>query len=370
MKSDIDKTLETGWLKDLPIQSESIAFKPEQMVLCKNCGKANPPTRSCCLYCSEALQVSAEHLHLTKPHLRKLENWEKGFNIIYLPAIEGCSEQELSNITQLLSIDAEVLPQIPGLKTPVPLARLESAKEAENAIKNLAQSGLRFSIVSDEMLQADKSPVRLRGLEFGEGSLSLTAFNTGENKRLSRAELLLVVTGAIFESKIESVEKRKKKEIKVLNEAHTSSDETVIDLYTCYDQAGYRIPSKGFDFSCLGAEKGLLAAENMRKLVSKLREFAQTAKFVEDYLANREILDTVWEIDRRKDFNGLQRTGFGRKISLTSLRAIISSSLQNTPGCSGIFYETQVQSPQSTVQSPKSRAQSPKCKVQSRSRTK
>ncbi|CAN5517442.1 hypothetical protein BH18ACI3_BH18ACI3_12020 [soil metagenome] len=313
MEKDNKKTLESGWLKDLQIQSESTAFKPEEMVSCQKCGKSNPPTRLSCFYCSTELHLPAQHMHLAKLNLRKLENWEKGCSIIYLPVIEGRTEVDFRDIARQLSIDTEALRLICELKSPAPIVRLESAREAEAFTQNFAQSGLRFLIVSDEILLADKPPVRLRSLEFGGESLALVYFNTGEKKIVPYEELSLIVTGAVFESKIESVEKRKKKEIKVLRETETSSDEAVIDFYSAADPFGYRIPLKGFDFSCLGAEKGLLAAENMRKLVSKLRTFAPSARFVDDYLANKELLDTVWEIDRRKDFHGLQRTGFGRK---------------------------------------------------------
>jgi len=308
MERDIHKTL-----NDLPMESESISFKPEQMISCEKCGKANPPTRLSCFYCSAEIQISAEHQHLVKLNLRKPENWEKGFNIICLPGMEGRTESNLPTIARLLSIDAEILRQILELKKQIPLARLGSVKEAEAAMQNLMESGLRVLIVSDEILRDDQMPVRLRGIEFSEESFTLTTFNTGERKIIPRRELSLIVTGAIFELKIESFEKRKKKEIKVLNETQTSNDEVVIDLYDQGDPVGYRIPSKGFDFSCLGADKGLLAADNIRKLVFKLREFVPAAKFVDDYPSIREFLDSVWEVDRRKDFNGIRRTGFGRK---------------------------------------------------------
>lgn len=312
MQNEPDKMPNDNWLYDLPVQSESIAFKPDEMVACGKCGKSNPPKRLNCLYCVAVLQLPAEHKHLAKLRTRRLETWEKGFNIIYLHSTGAPSDSDLVNAALFLSIDTKAFQQILDLKRPVLISRLESGEIAQIAAQHLEQYKLDTSIVSDEVLQADNLPVRLRGLEFDEDSIVVTSFNTGEQIAVGRREISLIVTGAVFESKIESVEKRKRKESKLLHETHTSSDDFVIDIYRSTDPTGWRIPSKGFDFSCLGAEKGLLARENAGKL-AKLRKFARDARFVEDYLAVREVLDTVWEFERKKDFQGLQRSGFGRK---------------------------------------------------------
>src|SRR5437016_3546922 len=68
-----------------PVQSEFIAFKSGEMVICGACTRANPPNRHACLYCGKDLDVTAEFAELIKPALRKLESWEKGFNVIYRP---------------------------------------------------------------------------------------------------------------------------------------------------------------------------------------------------------------------------------------------------------------------------------------------
>ena len=309
----------------MPVQSESIAFKPEEMIACRKCGKSNPPTRLNCFYCAAELEISTASAQHAKLNPRKLENWEKGFNIIYFPDISGESSPDLTSIERFLSVDREVLQKVFKINKPLPLARLESHHQAEIAVQNLSLYGLSCLIVSDESLHAERFPVRLRGFEFKRESLVLTSFNTSEKTEILRDDVLMIVTGAVFESKIESVEKRKKKESKVLHETQTSSDEVLIDIYCGDDMTGYRIPVKGFDFSCLGTEKGLLAVENMRRLISKLRGFAPGAIFVDDYLPNRGILDTVWEIEQRKDSLGLQRSGFG-KTDFTNIAS--SNNLQ------------------------------------------
>ena len=309
------------WVKDLPLQSEDIGFKPEEMISCRKCGRSNPPTRLNCFYCAEDLEIPNELSHTAKLNLRKLEDWEKGFNIIHLPDTEA-DDPDIAAIARFLSIENEILIQILEVGKPLPLARIGSQKETEIAVQTLSQLGLPCYMVSDEILAADKFPIRLREIEFADDSLVLTAFNTGEKTDIHRGEIVLIVTGAVFESKTEALEKRKKKQTRLLSETQTTADELLIDIYGSDDVIGYRIPAKGFDFSCLGSDKGLLAGENLRHLTAKLRSFAQAAKLVDDYLLNREALGMVWDIERRKDSYGLQRSGFGK----TDLKKVVSSN--------------------------------------------
>lgn len=301
---------EENIFKDLPIQSENIAFKAEQMIGCKKCGRNNPPNRLKCFYCGGELEISAENAELIKPNLRKLENWEKGFNLIYRP--QDSELAVVSEISKLIDLEKETVQKIIETKSFFPLVRVETEKEAEIVKKNLSRLGLESSIVSDESLAAEKLPVRLRGLEFYDDKLILIFFNADEIAEIAPENLSLIVSGAIFQSRTESLEKRKKGETKILDATETASDEILLDIYTRENPFGYRILTKGFDFSCLGKEKALIAAENLKKLALKLKEFAPDAKLVNDYLTIRELLGNVWEIEQRKDSNGLKRHSFGK----------------------------------------------------------
>src|SRR5688572_9496157 len=70
---------------DPRIQTENIAFDPQELVACVGCGRSNPPTRLKCLYCGRDLETKAENAELIKPTLRKLELWERGINLILAP---------------------------------------------------------------------------------------------------------------------------------------------------------------------------------------------------------------------------------------------------------------------------------------------
>lgn len=297
-------------LKNLPIQSEEIAFKPEEMVSCEKCQRKNPPNRLKCFYCGAELELSAEQSENLRPTLRKLENWEKGFNLIYLHG--SPTAEKLTEIAKTTRLEKEFLSKIFDSQKKLPLVRLESLKECEILQKNLQNAGVETSIVSDESLKTEILPKRLRGIEFAEDKLTLILFNNDEIIEVLPEDLTVIVSGAIFQKAVESTEKRKKGESKILNASETASDEILLDFYTKSDANGFRVLTKGFDFSCLGAEKGMLARENLQKLILKLQNFASNARIVNDYLTIREILGEVWEVELRKDAQGLKRQSFGK----------------------------------------------------------
>lgn len=299
-------------LKNLPIQTENIAFKPEEMILCEKCRRNNPPNRLKCFYCTAELKLSDEQAELVKPILRKLELWEKGFNLIIQPDAMNFSEVSATEISKNIGLESEIVQKMIEAKKSVPIARVETQNEAEIVKKILHRYGLETVIVSDETLATEKSPKRLRGIEFLDDKFILILFNQDEIFEIPRENLALIVTGAVFEKKTESIEKRKKGERKILDASETASDEMLIDLYSQHDSAGFRILSKGFDFSCLRTEKTMLATENMKRLAVKLQEFASQAKTVNDYLSVREILGNIWEIESRRDSLGLKRHSFGK----------------------------------------------------------
>lgn len=300
------------WLKDLPLQIENPAFNPEEMIICAKCARTNPPTRLKCFYCDAELEISEAQSSFLRPNLRKLETWEKGFNLIYQNKTRDFDEAKLSEIAKILKLEKENLQKLFNERKPLPLARAEAEKEAEIVQKRLQELGVETSILSDENLAIETAAKRLRSIEFWDDKIILVLFNQNEIVEISNNDLILIVSGAIFERRVEATEKRNKKgENKILQTDETTSDEFLIDIYSCQNAIGYRIFAKGFDFSSLETEKGMLAVENMRKLIRKLREAAPNAKFVDDYLQVRESLGNIWEVELKTDSQGLKRKGFG-----------------------------------------------------------
>lgn len=311
MSENIENTSSAESHSQLTVTNDNPAFRPDEIVVCQNCARGNPPTRLQCLYCAAELPLSEAQSAAVVPNLRPLELWEKGFNLILLPAENVSGESLINDISKLLRIEKEVVRRIVETNKMLPLIRTESVTEAENIKQKLKQNDIETSIIGDAELAADNSPQRLRGIEFFEDQIVLRLFNTDEIIALDAEHISVIVTGAIFRRKAESIEKRKKDKTEILDTTQVSSDELLLDIYTTSDERGFRVAATGFDFSCLD-DKNILAMENMRRLVQKLREFAPAAKFVDDYAQIRHALGEIWEVEHRRDSQGLKRHGFGK----------------------------------------------------------
>jgi hypothetical protein len=304
----VNEKNEADLISQLPIQSENIAFPADEMRGCEKCGRANPPTRLNCFYCGAELPIPAEGLIEAKPDLRYLESWEKGYNLVGRLG-HGVS---LAAAARELGLEVEDLEKIRAAGVDMPLARVEGPREAEVLKLRLEKISVEASIIADEDLTLERVHRRIRSLEFADDMLTATDFNTMEQIAVVPSRFVLIVAGLFFESKTASLEKRKRKRSKLLDRTETSTDEAVLDLYTSDDRLGIRILGSGFDFSCLGANKSLFAADNMPKLLRRLMMTCVNAKLDDSYSEIREALTTVWGLDSRKDFEGLRRSGFGR----------------------------------------------------------
>lgn len=296
---------------DPNIQSEDIAFKRDEMITCKGCGRTNPPNRFNCIYCAHELEISPSDAAAIKPTSRKLESWERGFNVIILKQLGDALN--FRPAADLLGLTIDTLSEVVASNTQLPVARVESEKEAAVICNNLEQCGFACSVVSDDELAIDKLHVRLSGMEFTHENLVLVNFNTNESTEIAWSDLVLIVSGILTKGRVDSLEKKRRRgKTKVIDETATSSDEMIFDLYKRDDATGFRVYLAGFDFSCLGHDKGLLAIENMRLLINQLKQRAPNTKYMNSYGRIRHLLDDVWEIESRKDFHGLQRSGFGK----------------------------------------------------------
>ncbi len=310
------------WLKNLPAQTENSAFDAAEMIRCERCARNNPPNRLKCLYCGAELDVSDARIQNIQPNLRKLEAWEKGFNVIFEPDSTTSAQPDFAKAARLLKTENEFLRKIAESENPMPLARVETGKEAEILQTNLAAFGLKTIIVSDETLATEKSPRRLRGIEFDTDETIFVLFNQDEIVRIPNENLLLIVSGAIFERRIEATEKRVKKgETKILDSRETASDESLLDVYSRADSTGFRIWAKGFDFSGLGEEKRMLASENLKNLAQKILEIAPHARLITNYLPSRELLGEVWEVEQKSESQGFKRESFG-KFNLANITTV------------------------------------------------
>ncbi|MEP6849810.1 MAG: hypothetical protein ABI999_13220 [Acidobacteriota bacterium] len=297
-------------LKEMPVQTENIAFSPDDMRTCTKCGRANPPNRLKCFYCAAAIEIAPDNLAQAKLVLRRLEIWEKGFNVV---ALSRQTRVNLPAAARELGLERDAAEKLFASNAEIPVARVEGQREANVLRLRLKNIGVETTVLADESLHLEKFPRRIRALEFKSDHIVATDFNTSEKFPIAASDVMLVVIGTMFETKTASIEKRKRNKSTLLDTTETSADESVIDLYTRQDSMGIRIYQSGFDFSCLGGNKGLLASENMPKLVRRLIMTCVNAKLDEKYAELQDALGLVWELETRKDYEGLRRSGFGKK---------------------------------------------------------
>jgi hypothetical protein len=288
-------------------------FAPEQMVACDACLRANAPTRMSCLYCGAPLPATKESAALRRPSLKKLEEWEQGFNVVTLPlASESPPPEALDEASSLLRLDAARLRESVCAGRSLPLARASTADEAELIVERLGALGIRAEVFADESLA--KRPARARAFDFEDDALVCRTGPDAEPRRVPWPEVALLVTGRIVSRRVEVAERKSGfgGRSEVVEARELASDEAVLDVYAASAGEGFRVMSGGFDYSCLGEAKGLLAAGNFGALVRELRARAHTAAYDEDYARLRPLLSGAWPAAEHTESLGIRRERPGR----------------------------------------------------------
>jgi hypothetical protein len=311
---------------ELPLMDEGAgafpavrAFAPGEMVACEACLRANPPTRMNCLYCGEALPAATtKGDDLRRPTLRALETWEQGFNVVlWWRATDKLGVDGLTEAAALLRLEAGQLREMTQSEVPLPLARIATRDEAALVDKKLRGLGWPVEIVSDEELGVETDPPkRIRRLEIGADALTGWASAEGEGACVEWGSVTLLVAGRIARKRIEVEERRgggrRGAEGEVVETREFHDDEGALDLYVAGARAGWRIMAEGFDYSCLGAAKGLTAAENFQRLVATLVERAPRARHDDSYRGVRHHLKFAWPLAEQTEAGSLKRIHPGR----------------------------------------------------------
>lgn len=280
---------------DPAIQTENIAFSSDEMVACGKCGRNNAPDRPSCIYCGERLAAGVERI----ADRRIAEDWEPGFNVIITGGESAANE--LVNAASRYII---------GL----PFGRFAESQAADSAVVELSERDISACVVADKLIALDRPQVRLSSIEFAEDELRFIDRITGEVTKSRVGDIALVVVGTLFNSRVDTLEKRKRgADAKRLDESTSSDHEPVIDIYVTGDARGFRVSCSGFDFRCLDDEMTMFAAKNMTLLVERLRKVLPETKFVECYREVRPLLENVWPTTSRREAKGIVRSGLGQK---------------------------------------------------------
>ena len=318
-----------------PVESsEPQGFTAEQMIRCDECLRANPPTRINCLYCSVPLPMTEASARLRKPILRKPEKHQLGYNTILLPKEQTFSAEAIAEAAALLKLKDEELQRILNERVPLPLARTASREEAELVHDRLHALGFEVVTLVDE-----GAVKRVRSISFDESRFAFNAGHAKDELEDLWSNIVLLVPARLIARRVEVKElKTRHAENHILDTSEFFSDEAMIDLYTATSSETLRISAGSFDFSCLGAEKTLIAGQNIARLQRWLAAKATNARLDDSYNRLRPLLDLVWGAEQETQSSGWRRERPG-KLSI-AMATIESNESQFTRYSRLLYYLT------------------------------
>ncbi len=300
--------------------SEPLGFPAEQMIRCEECLRANPPTRVSCLYCVAPLPLTESSARLRKLVLRQPEKHQLGYNNILLPVQREVAAEIVTEAASLLKLSTENVEQLMSQKVAMPVARTASREESELVTLRLRDLGFSCVTVSDEelgLVSSDNVLKRVRAMSVVDERLLM--FHSGtEETNVSWSDVILILPARLIETRLEIKERMTRKaEKEILDTSDFFRDEAVIDFYTTADSFTWRVNATGFDFSCLGKEKALVANENIGRLQRLIVGKAVNAQLDDSYQRVRSLLELAWSTQSEMQSGGWRRERPG-KLSVES----------------------------------------------------
>ncbi|HKP38932.1 MAG TPA: hypothetical protein VJT71_18885, partial [Pyrinomonadaceae bacterium] len=151
---------ETTWTDAVP--KDRRAFTASEMIECSACSRANPPTRSNCLYCGAALETSGAASLV--PVASPIPESEPG-NLYHVVAVIAAAPADSSSLS-LTTAPREFVP----IGNDALFCSFTNAVQAEMTCARLGEAFATVT-VEDEQLNLDLSPQELRALEFTHDSM-------------------------------------------------------------------------------------------------------------------------------------------------------------------------------------------------------
>ena len=304
------------------------SFALAEMITCDECLRANPPTRSICLYCSAALPVSRNaHAEAPREAIGQIDQIDQPANpsdayyVVLAPnQTNVVAESSWAAIASLLHLRTTEVEIAVGSGCAVPLTRAASSQQATMLADKLRALGIGADTFREDTLSLDLPGRKIRALEFSDDGLAATPVNGGE-AGARWDDLILIVNGRLLVNRVEVEERQRRGRPKPLDTRELFSDEPVVDLYIRSDEVGWRISSSSFDFSCLGPEKAMTAFENFTTLIDLLRLRAPKVEVDDSYCRLRALLRNVWPLATQTRKGEWRRSGAG-KVDVSTVTTI------------------------------------------------
>ena len=246
--------------------------------------------------------------------LRPPEKHQPGYNTILLSQDHVASQEVVAQAAELLKLSADKLHEILSEGTPLPVARTASREEAELVFQRLQELGLSCLNISDqELCLNDNTVKRVKSMNLADESLAIQLAGVAEEIVLAWTDIVLILSARLIETRVEISERiNRKPEKEILDASEFFRDEAVIDFYTSSHSSTWRVSANGFDFSCLGTEKALIANENFSRLKRAIISRAMNANVDESYQRLRKVLELVWSTQPDIQSSGWRREAPGK----------------------------------------------------------
>src|SRR5262249_27541276 len=287
------------------------------MVACESCLRANPPTRSTCMYCGERLSASEQRDAVRRErHARPAEIAGGFYLVVPGPTNELADELRMEQIAARSGLKPADLQTALAAGKRLPLFKVDTAEQADQFVVDFRALGIQTIALKDEF-NSSSAVKKIRSLEFSNAGV--TAFGiSGESLFENWSDLILMVVGRLQTNNVEDVTRRKHGEQKPVDRRELTNDESVIDVYSGSNRNGWRIIAESFDYSCLAESKGITAFDNLRAVREVFRERAEKIEVDDSYIKVRSVLGQVWPLQVETRTGGWRRSG-GGKFDLSKL---------------------------------------------------
>jgi hypothetical protein len=322
--TDSDKEAASG-VKAVP-ESKPQSFAHAEMITCDACLRANPPTRSNCLYCGVTLPVNGNAAEARPPdesggETKPPSTANSGFYVVLTPnQANATTDLSLGKIAEVLRLRIMDVQIALGLGGPVPLALAATPEQAATLADELRGLGIAADVLRADTLNFNLPVKRVRALEFSDDCLTATILSGG-SLSVNWGDLILLVFGRLMVNRLEVEERRRRGRSHPVDSRELFSDEPLVDLYTRSDESGYRISAGSFDFSCLGTGKAMTGFENLAKLIELLRTRAANVEVDDSYRSLRTVLTSIWPLKPQTRKGEWRRAGAG-KVNVATVTSI------------------------------------------------
>ena len=267
-------------------------FVAGEMIACEACARANPPNRSRCLYCGNALPGIApagESISVEQTEAAAT----RGTLCLSANQLQRVDRDLLAELAALIGAKLEDLTAAVAAGGALPLLAATDSAQEEKVAAQIRELGLEPFTIPPEDDSADLR--KIRGLVLSPRAIRPVP-PASEDPVYDWSDVVLIVIGRIVTTKIEIDEKRRRGKSKPLDARQFSSDQLLIDLHF-KDGHAWRVYQDDFDYSCLGHRKAVTGFENFGRLLDLINQRAPSLEIDKSYAKKRVLLASVWPLD-------------------------------------------------------------------------